>query len=89
MTSRGGVQARNYVLHLPWRDGLTYCKRNIDDVNCVGSESEVPRLMEQQRSATSGRDCPLCKACFKKRRGFENSRVANAKICAFIERRRK
>lgn len=79
---RGGVSARNYVLHIASRDGKTMCGRLTDDVNCAGCD--VDRLYEAQKAGGTA----LCLACFKKRRGYENARRANAAIKAFINRRK-
>ena len=46
MSRRGGVQARNYVLHIPRAFAtplvgiFTYCNRRAVDVNCVGNPHE-------------------------------------------------
>ena len=61
--------------------GSAMCGRR-DVLNFAGED--VDALFASQ---LAGEGEPLCRACFKKRRGYENSRRANVAIKAFIEAR--
>jgi hypothetical protein len=54
MTVRGGVQARNYVLHIP-RGEKTVCGRRASNVNCFSDKTPSKCAIEES----------CCKLCAK------------------------